>query len=158
MKLLKHSKSNSATQSFNCQLIKPFIFLIIGASAMGMLAPATQACECGSLPAVQQAAGQAKKVFRGKVLSMETITLFPDGYQFQHIIFVVKRFWKDDSRRPSGTKQSIMINDFRCSYPFTKGKEYLVYSTSNDQGVMKCSRTKPWDSVGREELEQLDKG
>jgi hypothetical protein len=159
MKLLNHCKSGFAARNANLslvfQLLRFFVVVITSGTTMYILAPAAQACECGSPSSVYQAAEKAKMVFRGKVLSMETITIFPEGYQFQHMIFTVKRFWKGPGGSQPGTRQSIFVRDFRCSYPFTKGKEYLVYATANDQGVMKCSRTKPWTSVGREELELL---
>jgi hypothetical protein len=135
--------------------LQPFILVIIGAYTIGVLAHAAQACKCFPLLPARDVIKQDIMVFRGKVLSVKTITL-PEGYQYQRVEFLLKRLWKGENKRYI-TLATEMKNG-ECFYLLTKGKEYLVYTTHGPHDVTRCTRTKPWASVGREELEQLGKG
>jgi hypothetical protein len=89
-------------------------------------------------------------------LSVKTITLLPEGYQYRQVKFVLKHLWKGENQLY--VTLSTEMKNGECFYPFTKGREYLVYATSRLYNVTKCTRTKPWASVGNDELEQLGKG
>jgi hypothetical protein len=161
MKLSNHSRSTSVAQSFNCKYTSKlrafrfFIAVVVNTFILGSLAPMAQACKCSPLLPAREVIKQDIMVFRGSVLSAKIITL-PAGYQYRQVKFVVKHFWKGENKRYI-TLATEMENG-ECFYPFTKGKEYLVYTTHGPYRVTRCTRTKPWNSVGREELEQLGKG
>jgi hypothetical protein len=53
-------------------------------------------------------------------------------------------------------KSTPVIQSTNCKYSSvfrSKGKEYLVYATHKEQDIMRCSRAKPYASVGHQELE-----
>jgi hypothetical protein len=162
MKLSNHSKSSLTTQSVNHKYTSVFRFLqfliivIIGASITGFSTPSAQACKCTPLLSPQQSVERFAMVFRGKVLSVKIITFLPEGYQYRQVRFMLKHLWKGENQRHATL--STEMDNGNCGYSFTKGKEYLVYSHISLYNLTKCSRTKPWLSVGREELEQLGKG
>lgn len=161
MKLSNHSKINFTTQSGNYKYTCVFrslqllIATIIGTFTSSSVSLA-QTCKCSPPIPVHQSIERATMIFRGKVLSIKTITFLPEGYQYRQVRLLVKRLWKGENK-PYATISTEMENGY-CSYSFVKGKEYLIYKYVYLFDVTKCSGAKPWVSVSREEREQLGKG
>jgi hypothetical protein len=65
------------------------IVTIISGSTLNWLAPAAQACKCGAPMPVRQSVKIATMVFRGKVLSVETLKA-PKGHS-RRVKFVLNR-------------------------------------------------------------------
>jgi Tissue inhibitor of metalloproteinase len=161
MKLSNHSKSNLTTRSINHKYTSVFrslqlLITVIGTFFIGSSTSLAGTCKCLPPVSVQQSVEQAMMVFRGKVVSVKTITFLPEGYQYRQVRFLMKRLWKGKNQLHT-TLGTEMENGY-CSYSFTKGKEYLVYTHRDLFDVTKCSGAKPWESVSGKEQEQLGKG
>jgi hypothetical protein len=132
------------------------IVTIISGSTLNWLAPAAQACKCGAPMPVRQSVKIATMVFRGKVLSVETLKT-PEGHS-RRVKFVLNRVWKGASQPYVSLSTGMGNGD--CGYNFVKGQEYLVYTVGavQDMTNQNCGRTKSWKSVDRHELRQLGKG
>jgi hypothetical protein len=138
-------------------LSRLLVMIFTGSTGLGLMAPIAQACKCALEPlSVRRSLQSSTMVFRGKVLSVETVE--NGAMKFRRVKFVLKRLWKG-SEQPYVAIATGMGNG-DCGYQFIKGKEYLVYASGTDRNLetQDCTRTKLWPGVTHRELRQLGKG
>ncbi|HXV26732.1 MAG TPA: hypothetical protein VD862_01770 [Candidatus Paceibacterota bacterium] len=104
------------------------------------------ACECGPLPDTYLAAAKADAVFVGRVFWIGEDTDTDGTVMFREYMFRISRAWKG-----TGGVDTAIVYDVPndCSYPFTDGREYLVYAQSERLlggrlVTSACLRTKPF--------------
>jgi hypothetical protein len=129
-----------------------------------ILTSIASACDCFYYPEHRIAFKEAKAIFIGRVIKIETSAKKPTGLEMvdEALTFKVEKSWKGVTH--SQVKAWVAAFDSLCSHwRFQEGQEYLVYA-SEDKGSLivngYCSRTRLLNEVQPDsvkELKELDR-
>ncbi|MDQ4484585.1 cobalamin biosynthesis protein CbiN [Bacillus cereus] len=121
-----------------------FPVVIICSFILIVLPEKSYACECMKV-SPEERLQKTNVVFEGKVLEVQE-----KGGKME-ILFEVKKIWKGTS-----SSQVIIYTSFSsCTFPFTEGGEYLVFSSYRGEGQLEtsmCSGTKRLDEAGADKV------
>jgi hypothetical protein len=98
-------------------------------------------CSCVEPKPPAEALAESRTVFSGKVIDI-------DSNEFsKSVTFDVDRAWKGISK--DRVTAATPANSAACGYEFEEGREYLIYSHDDEEGleVIICSRTQPLETA-----------
>lgn len=120
------------------------------------------ACEVSSLPSIEQSINDSSAIFSGTVAEFRIIAISSGMQDMRAALFEVDRYWKSPSDADLYREVVVFtaIDHGACGFDFEKDTDYLVYTSSRDNGTLYTSigtRTMPLESA-EEDLTVLGLG